>query len=490
MTDNRAIQRLATGIRGFDQVALGGLPTGRSTLVTGTTGSGKTLFAVEFLARGILLSGEAGVFVSFEETPDDIRRNAASLGFPIERWEREGKWTFVDASVELAEEPPIVGAFDFGGLLARIEHAIRGIDAVRVSVDSLGVVFTRFAESAIVRHELYRITSALEGLGVTSVHTSERIAEYGAVSRYGVEEFVIDNVVILRNGLMREKRRRTIEIVKLRGAEHRTGEWLFTIDPQDGIVVVTLTFLTAVTRASLDRVSSGNTELDQMCGGGFFRDAVVLMSGPTGSGKTLTGLTFTAAGVTAGERCLFHTFDETRGQLARDANGWNLDLDSMEASGLLRVGCDYPEVASLEDHFLRIRRAIEEFTPSRLVIDTLSALERITQSRALLDFVIALGGVAREHQCTVLFTSASSARLTPQLTLTSQADIASLADVTIILRYLETIGEIQRAIAVLQARGSAHDHSIRRVTIDGAGMHIGERVRGAPLFLDDPQPGG
>ena len=221
MNGSDMLERLATGISGFDQVVLGGLTKGRVTLVTGSTGSGKTLFAVEFLARGILRSGEPGVFVTFEETPDDLRRNWASLGFPIRQWEREGKWAFVDTSADF-EEAPVVGAYDFGALAARIGHAARQIGAARVSVDSMDAVFNRFTDPGVVRHELARIGAALENAGVTSVITAERSNEYDHVSRYGVEEFVLDNVIILRNVLAHERRRRTIEIVKMRGAPHRT----------------------------------------------------------------------------------------------------------------------------------------------------------------------------------------------------------------------------------------------------------------------------
>lgn len=469
-------ERLATGINGFDQVALGGLTRGRTTLVTGSTGSGKTLFAVEFLARGILRSGEPGVFVTFEETPDDLRRNWASLGFPIRRWESEGKWAFVDASADF-EEAPVIGAYDFGALAARIGHAARQIGAARVSVDSLDAVFTRFADPGVVRRELARIAAALEKAGVTAVITAERADEYDHVSRYGVEEFVLDNVIILRNVLAHERRRRTIEIVKMRGMPHRTGEWLFTIDPRDGLVVIPLAFLVPpFARASQVRVSSGNTELDRMCGGGFFKDAIVLLTGPSGAGKTLTSLKFLAAGLADGERCLGFTFDESREQVRRNSAGWGIDLDSPEESGLLRIVCDYPEVASLEDHFLRIRRAIEEHKPDRLVIDTLSALERIVSPRALLDFVIALGAVVRQHSITTLLTSAPAGRFTPRLTPSIAGEIASLTDVAVTLRYFEHAGEIRRAIAVLQTRGSAHDPSIRQVTIGGDGMHIGEPI--------------
>jgi len=476
MNGSGRLERLATGINGFDQVALGGLTKGRTTLVTGSTGSGKTLFAVEFLGRAILRSGEPGVFVTFEETPADLRRNWASLGFPIRQWESEGKWAFVDASADF-EEAPVIGAYDFGALAARIGHAAHQIGAARVSVDSLDVVFTRFADPGVVRHELARVTAALETAGVTAVITAERANEYDHVSRYGVEEFVLDNVIILRNALVHERRRRTIEIVKMRGAAHRTGEWLFTIDPRDGLVVIPLAFLVPpFAPASLVRVSSGNTELDQMCGGGFFKDAIILLTGPSGAGKTLTSLKFIAAGLYGGERCLAFTFDESREQVRRNSLGWGIDLDSPEESGLLRIVCDYPEAASLEDHFIRIRRAIEEHKPDRLVIDTLSALERIVSPRALLDFVIALGALVRQHGITTLLTSAPAGRFTPQLTPSIAGEIASLTDATITLRYFEHVGEIWRAIAVMQTRGSAHDPSIRQVAIDSGGMHIGEPI--------------
>ncbi|MFC4589574.1 circadian clock protein KaiC [Sphaerisporangium corydalis] len=482
MDGSTAIERVPTGIDGFDHVALGGLPARRSTLVSGTTGSGKTVFAVEFLARGILCFDEPGVFVTFEEAPAGIRLNSASLGFPIERWEDEGRWAFVDASDVLTDEAPAVGAYDFGGLAARVTYAVRRTGARRVVLDSLGALFARFADAAVVRRELLKITLGLQALGVTSVVTAERPGEYDGVTRHGVEPFVMDNVVVLRNALRRGRRSRTLEIVKFRGAAHRTGEWIFTIDPAEGIVLVPPAFLAASTggRASTVRVSSGNAGLDEMCGGGLYRDAVVLVSGPTGMGKTLTALRFAATAAESGERCLICTFDETREQLLRDAGGWGLDLRAMEASGLLRVVSGYPEVASPEDHFLRIRRSIEEFAPTRLVVDTLSSLERVVSQRALLDFVIALGALLRRDEITTLLTAAPTGHAVPAGVSAVTMEIAGLADVWIMLRYAERAGEARRAVTVLRARGSAHDHRIREFTIDGGGMRIGEPLNGVP----------
>jgi circadian clock protein KaiC len=474
MSDAMPFDRVPTGISGFDLVALGGLPAGRATLVSGSTGSGKTLFAVEFLARGISRFDEPGVYVTFEESPADLRRNAAVLGFPIEQWEREGKWLFIDASAEIAGETTTVGIYNFAAITVRIEAAVRQINARRVAVDSVGSIFTRFPDVATVRYELHRIATALDSLGVTSLLTAERTVEYDGVSRLGVEEFVLNNVIVLRNVLSQERRRRTVEIIKLRGAAHRTGEWLFTIDEREGIVVIPLAFIAPRELASAERVSSGNPGLDAICGGGFFRDAVVLLTGPTGTGKTLTSLKFAHEAVRNGESCLLYTFDESHDQLARNAAGWGLDLAAMEDSGLLHVSAEYPELASLEVHFLAIRRAIEEIRPARLVIDTLSALERIATSRALLDFVIALGSLLRRHEVTALLTAAPSGYKAAAVGSAIAVELGSLADVTIMLRYVEMAGKIQRAIAVLQTRGSAHDNAIRMVDIDADGMHIGE----------------
>ncbi len=481
MALRRALRRVATGIRGFDEVAWGGLPQGRATLVTGTAGAGKSLFTIEFLARGIEEFDEPGVFVTFEETPEDIRVNAASLGFDIARWEAEDKWIFVDAASPLGEHNPTTGAYDFGPFIARVEHAVGMIGATRVALDPLSAILTRFANSALVRAEMLRVVTALQALGVTTVLTAEKTGEYESSSRHGVEEFVPSNVITLRNVLERGKRRRTLEITKFRGAPHRTGEWLFAIDPRQGLVMIPMVAGGARERASQERVSTGNTTLDAMCGGGIFRDALVLLTGPTGAGKTLRGLRFAVAGADAGERCLLCTFDETRDQLGRNAAGWGMDLDSWESMGLVRVMADYPETASLEDHFLDLRAAIEEFAPHRLVIDTLSALERIAPARSLLEFVTALGGLIRKSGITTLLTASTA---TPYATVSAASEAASLSDVAIRLYYAPAAGRHRRAISVVQTRGSAHDETIRAVTINDDGMHIGDPVPGTDVTAE------
>lgn len=472
MSELYQVEKLPTGIQGFDSISLGGLPKGRTTLVAGTSGSAKTIFAIQFLANGIIDASEPGVFVTFEEPPEDIRRNVLGLGWDIEAWEKAGTWAFVDASPQPADHPVVVGEYDLGALVARIEHAVRKVGAKRVSLDSLGAIFSRFTEANVVRAELFRISVALKHLGVTAILTAERIHEYGEIARYGVEEFVADNVIILRNVLEAEKRRRTVEILKFRGTMHQKGEYPFTIIPKDGIVVIPLSAMELKQKSSTVRITSGNLELDKMTSGGFFRDSIVLVSGATGAGKTLMVTEFMAGGARHGERCLLFAFEESREQLVRNASGWGIDYEKMEQDGMLKILARYPETAGLEDHLIWMKKQMEEFKPGRIVVDSLSALERVSTVKGYREFVIGLTSFIKQQEAAGMVTST-----TPTLlggTSITEAHISTITDSIILLRYVELFGEMRRCLTVLKMRGSMHDKSIREYTIDGHGYSIGK----------------
>lgn len=475
------VRKLPTGISSFDIIAKGGLPEHRTTLLSGTAGSGKTIFAIQFLAAGIRDAGEPGAFVTFEESAADIRQNMRGFGWDLEQWEREGRFAFVDASPDPHVEIIEAGGFDLGALLARVEHAVRKVGAKRVSVDSLGAIFSQFSDQSVVRRELFRIASALKAMGVTALLTAERTEDYGPVARFGVEEFIADNVMVLRNVLDDESRRRTIEILKFRGTDHQKGEFPFTIVPDGGLVVIPLSAMQLKQKSSDVRISSGNEQLDKMCGGGFFRDSVILVSGATGTGKTLTVTQFLNGGAAAGERCLLLAFEESRDQLFRNAIGWGVDFERMERDGMLRVMCDYPEVLGLNDWLLAIERTVEEFKPKRVALDSLSALERIGTLKSFREFVIGFTSFIKHQEITGLFTST-----TPSLmggASITEGNISTLTDSIILLRYVEMFGEMKRGITVLKMRGSRHDKGIKEFTIDERGMHLGRPFRNVTGIL-------
>jgi circadian clock protein KaiC len=482
------VPKLSTGIASFDVISKGGLPKHRTTLISGTAGSGKTVFAMQFLAAGIRDAAESGVFVTFEESAEDIRKNMGSFGWDLAEWEREGKLAFVDASPDPAIETVVSGTFDLGALLARVEHAVKRVGAARVSVDSLGAIFSQFSDQSIVRRELFRIASALKGMNVTALLTAERVEEYGAIARFGVEEFIADNVMVLRNVLENEVRRRTVEILKFRGTNHQKGEFPFTIIEGEGIVVIPLSAIELRQHSSNVRISSGNPELDHMCGGGFFRDSVILVSGATGTGKTLTVTQFLDGGARKGERCLLLAFEESREQLFRNASGWGVDFEKMEREGTLRVVCDYPEVVGLEEWLITIQRAVEEFKPNRVALDSLSALERVGSIKTFREFVIGVTSFIKQQEITGLFTATTSTLMGGSSI--TETHVSTLTDSIILLRYVEMFGEMKRGITVLKMRGSIHDKGIREFTVDEKGMHLGRRFRnvtgvlaGAPMHV-------
>jgi len=304
--------------------------------------------------------------------------------------------------------------------------------------------------------------------------TTERIEEYGAIARFGVEEFVSDNVVILRNVLEGERRRRTVEILKLRGTTHMKGEYPFTIT-HDGINIFPLGAMRLTQRSSNARISSGVKTLDEMCGGGFFKDSIILATGATGTGKTLLVSKFLQEGCRQGERAILFAYEESRAQLSRNASSWGIDFEEMEQKGLLKLLCTYPESAGLEDHLQMIKSEISEFKPSRIAIDSLSALARGVTNNAFRQFVIGVTGYAKQEEITGFFTNTTDQFMGAHSI--TESHISTITDTIIMLQYVEIRGEMSRAINVFKMRGSWHDKGIREYTISHDGPDIKDSFR-------------
>ena len=472
------LDRVKTGVQAFDELVMGGLPRARTTVVGGTPGSGKTVFATQFLAHGITTFNENGVLVTFEEPPADIEANMRGFGWELAKWRKDGRLGFVDASPPASDEL-IVGDFDLVGLLSRIQHAVKTVNAKRVVLDSLTQLFDHFiGDPKILRRELFHISSALKKSGLTVLMTAERNSEYGEITRHRLEEFVADNVVILRNVLHREKRRRTIEVLKMRGSHHAEGEAPFTLLANQGVVAVPLSSLRLEQQSSTVRVTSGNPSIDKMCGGGFFRDSVTLVSGATGTGKTLLVTNFLAGGVAAGEKAILFGYEESKGQLFRNAEGWGTDFARMEAAGNLKIVCLYPEAQGLPDHLLTIQSLVDEFQPNRIAVDSLSALERIAPDAGFREFLISLTSFIKKREIAGLCTATSKSLIGGESV--SEQHISTLTDSIILLRYIQEQNTMHRGLIVLKMRGSEHAKEIRRFSIDSSGMHLGGPFEDAP----------
>ncbi len=467
------VQKIRTMIEGFDDISHGGLPVGRATLVSGTSGTGKTLIAIQFLYNGIVYFDEPGIFVTFEESPADIIKNAGSFGWNLQQLVDSGKLFILDASPD-PEGQDIVGNFDLSSLIERIQYAIRKYKAKRVSIDSITAVFQQYDAASVVRREIFRLVARLKQVGVTTIMTTEREREYGPVARFGVEEFVSDNVAIVRNVLEGERRRRTIEILKLRGTTHMKGEYPFTITNQ-GISIFPLGAMRLTQRSSNARVSSGVLTLDSMCGGGFFKDSIILATGATGTGKTLLVSKFIEDACQNGERAILFAYEESRAQLSRNAYSWGIDFEDLESRGLLKILCAYPESAGLEDHLQIIKSEIAEFKPSRIAIDSLSALARGVSNNAFRQFVIGVTGFAKQEEITGFFTNTTDQFMGSHAI--TDSHISTITDTILMLQYVEIRGEMCRAINVFKMRGSEHDKGIREYTISRNGPEIRDSFR-------------
>jgi circadian clock protein KaiC len=469
----KGVQKNRTMIEGFDEISHGGLPMGRTTLVSGTSGTGKTLLAIQFLYHGIKYFDYPGLFITFEEAPRDIIENAYSFGWDLQSLIEEGKLFILDASPD-PEGQEVVGNFDLSALIERIQYAIRKYQARLVSIDSVTAVFQQYDAASVVRREIFRLVARLKQLRVTSIMTTERIEEYGPIARFGVEEFVSDNVVVLRNVLEGERRRRTVEILKLRGTTHMKGEYPFTIT-SDGINIFPLGAMRLTQRSSNARISSGIKTLDTMCGGGFFKDSIILATGATGTGKTLLVSKFLEEGCRRGERAILFAYEESRAQLSRNASSWGIDFEEMEQKGLLKLLCCYPESSGLEDHLQIIKSEISEFKPNRIAIDSLSALARGVTNNAFRQFVIGVTGYAKQEEITGFFTNTTDQFMGAHSI--TESHISTITDTIIMLQYVEIRGEMSRAINVFKMRGSWHDKGIREYTISQDGPDIKDSFR-------------
>lgn len=463
-TSRVSLPKAATGIAGFDEITLGGLPTGRPTLICGAAGSGKTLFASTFLVNGATLFDEPGVFMSFEERADDLAANVASLGYDLDRLVQENRIVIDHVQVDRSDIEEN-GEYDLEGLFLRLGFAVDSIGAKRVVLDTIETLFSSLDNQAVLRSELRRLFGWIKDRGLTCVITGER--GEGQFTRQGLEEYVSDCVVLLDNRVHEQITTRRLRVVKYRGSAHGTNEYPFLIDEQ-GISVLPVTGAGLDHEVSNDTISSGIAGLDAMLGtGGFYRGSSILLTGTAGTGKTTFASFLADAACRRGERCLFFLFEESASQIIRNATSVGLDLARHVASGLLRFEAARPSLYGLEMHLARMHRDIEQFRPHVVVVDPISAFrgpESEVHSVLLRIVDLLKAGGVTAVMTHLLHQDFSTAHL--------DLGMSSLMDSWIRLSNTEANGEMNRTLYVIKSRGMSHSNQVREYVLGESGIGL------------------
>ena len=472
-----SLPKTPTGIEGFDEITGGGLPTGRPTLLCGGAGCGKTLFSMSFLVNGATQYDEPGVFMSFEESSDELVQNVASLGFDLPQLIKDKKLLLDHVRVERSEIEE-TGDYDLEGLFIRLGFAIDSIGARRVVLDTIESLFAGLLNQTILRAELRRLFRWLKDRGVTAVITGER--GDGTLTRQGLEEYVSDAVILLDHRVNEQISTRRLRIVKYRGSAHGTNEYPFLID-EDGIAILPLTSLGLSHAAASERISSGIERLDTMLEGkGYYRGSTILVSGTAGAGKSSIAAHFADAACRRGERALVFLFEESPGQVVRNMRSIGIDLQEWVDRGLLRFYAARPSLYGLEMHLSQMHRMIERFRPSIVVADPVSSLLTVATEADVQATMTRLVDHLKAQGTTALMTSLTRGKIEDERT---DIAISSIVDTWLLLVTLESSGERNRGLYVLKSRGMAHSNQIREFLLTSHGVELLDAYIGAGTVL-------
>ena len=462
-SDESVLEKTLTGIEGLDDITEGGLPQGRPTLVCGAAGCGKTIFAMEFIVHGAEM-GEPGVFMSFEEPVDDLKKNFISMNPNLTDLINENKISFDHVHIERSEIEE-TGEYDLEGLFIRLGYAIDSIGAKRIVLDTVEALFSGFSAEALLRAELRRLFGWLKNKGVTAVITGESGEK--TLTRYGLEEYVADCVILLNNPVVNKITTRNLRIVKYRGSSHGTNEYPFLID-EKGITVLPITSVGLNHHVSNEYVSTGIKRLDSMMNGkGFYKGSSILVTGNAGTGKSSFAAQFVDAACGRGKKCIYLAFEESPEQIIRNMRSIGIDLGHWVDKGLLKFHATRPTLYGLEIHLVTIYKLVTEIMPDIVVIDPMSNLitaGRLIDVKSMLTRLI---DFLKDKQITSLATSLS---LMGQVE--TDVGVSSLMDTWIDLRSKENNGERNRTIDIIKSRGMVHSNQMREFLITSNGIEV------------------
>jgi circadian clock protein KaiC len=461
------IARLGTGVGGLDELMYGGLPAGRATLISGRSGTGKTVLALQ-IAASLARQGVRTLLVAVEETPADLRANGDTLGLGFSELLASEQLCFVDVN-RLDGATLVSGDYDLGGLTHRLEALAKQTGAGAVVLDSATALFSPRPPQDALRSYFFQLVSTFRWLGLTSVIIAESQQDYGQLTTLGVEDYVCDLTVVLRNVIDGSRRSRSIEVNKYRRSPHYKGEYPCTITPGGLVVFPVDTKEYQAESDDVERFSSGVDGLDEMTHGGWLRNSIIIVRGPSGGGKTMLAGLYAQAGAARGERVVYYGFEETRSILLRNYREIGMDMDDAIRSGNLRVNCRYAEATSLEDLLVDLRMELEELAPSLIVIDSISSIEHSSSPKAFRQFMIGVAAILREHGRTALLTQTVAS---PEMEDQKAPYLSTLADAILTLDYSTEGYNLNREMRVIKTRGSAHEPHPYRLSIEPGGLVV------------------
>jgi circadian clock protein KaiC len=458
------LEKSKTGISGLDEITLGGIPKGRPTLICGGPGCGKTLFSVEFLVNGATKFNEPGVFITFEEKTEELTTNVASLGFDLDKLQKEKKLRLDYVRIERSEIEE-TGEYDLEGLFIRLEHSIDSIGAKRVVLDTIENLFAGLTNQGILRAELRRLFLWLKDKEVTAIVTGEQ--GEGKLTRHGLEEYVSDCVILLDHRVINQISTRRLRIVKYRGSAHGTNEFPFLID-EDGISVLPVTSLKLDRKVSSERISTGIPTLDEMFGGkGFYRGSSILVSGLAGTGKTSIAAYFVDEACKRKEKAIFFAFEESPPQIIRNMKSIGLNLEPHIKKGLLQFQSARPALYGLEMHLSSIYKIVREFKPKIVVLDPITNLVSVGLINEVNSMLLRLIDFLEGESITVMLTA-----LMKVFDEKMDEGVSSLVDTWINVKDIESNGERNRVVNIMKSRGMKHSNQVREFIISERGLNL------------------
>lgn len=460
-TDASRPSRISTGVTGMDTILNGGLVPGRSTLVRGSPGAGKTLFGLHYLTAGVT-NDETSLFINMGEPEQYLREDATTLGFDTDTIH------FLDLTPDEeefhAEETYDVFApaeAEGASLAETITDTIADVDPDRVFIDPITQLRYLIDDPYQFRKQLMALFQFLEGTSV--VFTSQATQATPDDDLQFLADAVID--------LQQDDLHRTVTVSKFRGSDFYAGDHSLRIT-DDGLVVSPRLDPDAHrVEFTLETLSSGIPELDSLLHGGLDRGTVTLLSGPTGVGKSTTGLQFLNEAAARGTNSVLYSFEETQRMLMHRAEAINIPIQESLEQGTLRISEIAPDSMSVDEFAQQVRRDVEEHDAEIVMIDAIDGYQTTLLGVDAKQDITNLGRYLRNMGVTTIIANEVH-RVTGEFQVTEEK-ISPLADTIVFYRHIEHKGELRKVLGVLKSRTSDFEQTLRELEITEDGLQIG-----------------